>query len=79
MGVVQRMGPRTRRGEQGDLRPMDATPGITISQRRVEELHERLNGLLDALDHAQLHGPAAYVSMAVDTIQRDYPDLSATR
>jgi hypothetical protein len=50
----------------------------TASQGRVEELHTRLNGLLDALDHAQLHGPAAYVSMAIDTIQRDYPELVAT-
>jgi hypothetical protein len=52
---------------------------IPASRGRVEELHKRLNGLLDALDHAQLHGPAAYVSMAIDTIQRDYPELSATR
>jgi hypothetical protein len=51
----------------------------TASRRRVEELHARLNGLLDALDHAELHGPAAYVAMAIDTIHRDYPDLSATR
>ena len=53
--------------------------GTTASRGRVEELHTRLNGLLDALDHAQLHGPAAYVSMAIDTIQRDFPELSATR
>ena len=53
--------------------------GNTASRGRVEELHARLNGLLDALDHAQLHGPAAYVSMAIDTIHRDYPELSATR
>jgi hypothetical protein len=46
---------------------------------RVETLHGRLADLLDALDEAQLHGPAAYVSMALDTIQRDYPELSATR
>jgi hypothetical protein len=52
--------------------------GNTPSRGRVEELHERLNGLLDALDEAQLHGPAAYVSMAIDTIQRDHPELSAT-
>jgi hypothetical protein len=52
---------------------------VAASRGRVEELHARLNGLLDALDHAQLHGPAAYVSMAIDTIQRDYPELSATR
>lgn len=53
--------------------------GTTASRGRVEELHTRLNGLLDALDHAQLHGPAAYVSMAIDTIQRDFPELNATR
>ena len=52
--------------------------GNTASRGRVEELHARLNGLLDALDEAQLHGPAAYVSMAIDTIQRDYPELGAT-
>ena len=51
---------------------------MAASRRRVEELHERLNGLLDALDHAQLHGPAAYVSMAIDSIHRDFPELSAT-
>jgi hypothetical protein len=55
---------------------MDITlSGDAASQGRVEELHARLNGLLDALDHAQLHGPAAYVSMAIDTIRRDYPEL----
>lgn len=53
--------------------------GVAASRGRVEELHARLNGLLDALDHAELHGPAAYVSMAIDTIHRDYPELSATR
>ena len=45
---------------------------------RVESLHGRLAELLDALDEAQLHGPAAYVSMAIDTIRRDYPELSGT-
>ena len=49
---------------------------LTASSGRVEELHARLNGLLDALDEAQLHGPAAYVSMAIDTIRRDHPELS---
>ena len=58
---------------------MDITlSGKTASRGRVEELHARLNGLLDALDHAQLHGPAAYVSMAIDTIRRDYPELTGT-
>jgi hypothetical protein len=51
----------------------------TVSQERVEALHGRLTDLLEALDEAQLHGPAAYVAMAVDTILRDYPELSATR
>ena len=50
-------------------------PGSTASSGRGEELHARLSGLLDALDHAQMHGPAAYVSMAIDTIRRDYPEL----
>ena len=52
--------------------------GNAASRGRVEELHTELNGLLDALDEAQLHGPAAYVSMAIDTIRRDHPELSAT-
>ena len=51
----------------------------TVSQQRVEALHGRLTDLLEALDEAQLHGPAAYVAMAVDTILRDFPELSATR
>ena len=50
---------------------MDVTlPGNAASTRRVEELHARLNGLLDALDHAELHGPAAYVSMALDFMRQ---------
>ena len=58
---------------------MDLTlSGSTAPRGRVEELHARLNGLLDALDEAQLHGPAAYVSMAIDTIRRDNPDLNGT-
>lgn len=57
---------------------MDVTlSGNPASDGRVEELHARLNGLLDALDHAELHGPAAYVSMAIDTIRRDYPELDS--
>jgi hypothetical protein len=52
--------------------------GSTVSRGRVEELHAQLNGLLNALDEAQLHGPAAYVSMAIDTIRRDNPDLEAS-
>ncbi|HEX6374882.1 MAG TPA: hypothetical protein VFZ91_04095 [Allosphingosinicella sp.] len=48
------------------------------SRRRVEDLHAQLNELLESLDHAELHGAAAYVSMALDTMRRDYPGLSAT-
>jgi hypothetical protein len=48
------------------------------SASRLEDLHERLNDLLRSLDEAELHGAAAYVSMALDAIQRDYPELSAT-
>jgi hypothetical protein len=51
---------------------------IAARRGRLEELHERMHGLLDALDHAELHGPAAYVSMALDTMVRDFPQLSAT-
>jgi hypothetical protein len=50
----------------------------SISQQQVEHLHARLNDLLHSLDEAELHGAAAYVSMALDSIQRDYPELSAT-
>jgi len=49
------------------------------SQRQVEDLHARLNDLLRSLDEAELHGAAAYVSMALDSIHRDYPELNATR
>jgi hypothetical protein len=48
------------------------------SRGRVEELHARLNGVLHALDRAELHGPAAYVSMALDTMLRDHPELNPT-
>ena len=48
-------------------------------RRRVGDLHARLNDLLLALDGAELHGAAAYVSMALDTMQRDYPELNADR
>jgi hypothetical protein len=58
---------------------MDAkVSGSGASRRGVEEVHARLNGLLIALDRAELHGPAAYVSMALDTMLRDHPELSAT-
>ena len=49
------------------------------SQRKIEGLHAKLNDLLDSLDKAELHGAAAYVSMALDSIKRDFPDLSSTR
>ncbi|HEX8573491.1 MAG TPA: hypothetical protein VF759_12155 [Allosphingosinicella sp.] len=59
---------------------MDAIVSEATEPRdRVEALHGQLTDLLDALDEAQLHGPAAYVAMAVDTILRDYPQLSAIR
>ena len=46
---------------------------------RVQALHGRLADLLHALDEAQLHGPAAYVAMALDTFVRDHPELNASR
>ena len=49
------------------------------SQQNVESLHARLNDLLESLDKAELHGAAAYVSMAVDAIRRDFPEINATR
>ena len=50
----------------------------SASQQQLEDLHARLSDLLRSLDEAELHGAAAYVSMALDSIQRDYPDLSET-
>ena len=49
------------------------------SKREVEGLHAKLNDLLDSLDKAELHGAAAYVSMALDSIRRDFPEVSETR
>jgi hypothetical protein len=49
------------------------------SAHKIEGLHAKLNDLLDSLDKAELHGAAAYVSMALDSIQRDFPGLSSTR
>lgn len=74
------MGPRTDSWMEWEFsRPMDVTLSENAASRgRVEELHARLNGLLDALDEAELHGPAAYVSMAIDTIRRDNPGLNET-
>ena len=51
----------------------------STSQRELEGLHAKLNDLLESLDKAELHGAAAYVSMALDSIQRDFPELSSTR
>jgi hypothetical protein len=48
----------------------------SASQQQLEDLHARLNDLLRSLDDAELHGAAAYVSMALDSIHRDYPELS---
>jgi hypothetical protein len=45
----------------------------------LERLHAQLNDMLLSLDEAELHGAAAYVSMALDLINHDYPELNATR
>lgn len=49
------------------------------TRRQVVGLHARLNDLLESLDKAELHGAAAYVSMALDSIRRDYPEVNSTR
>jgi hypothetical protein len=49
------------------------------SRPEIEGLHAKLNDLLESLDKAELHGAAAYVSMALDSIHRDYPGISETR
>ncbi|HEX8625212.1 MAG TPA: hypothetical protein VF782_09045 [Allosphingosinicella sp.] len=49
------------------------------SPHEIEGLHARLNELLESLDKAELHGAAAYVSMALDSIRRDFPEISETR
>jgi hypothetical protein len=51
----------------------------STSQRELEDVRARLNDLLELLDKAELHGAAAYVSMALDSILRDFPELSSTR
>lgn len=48
------------------------------SRQQVKGLHAKLHDLLESLDKAELHGAAAYVSMALDSIQRDYPEVSST-
>jgi len=50
-----------------------------VSRERIADLHARISDLLHSLDDAELYGAAAYVSMALDAIQRDFPDLNATR
>jgi hypothetical protein len=60
--------------------PEDVKPSKAMeSAQRVEDLHARLSDLLAELDAAELHGPAAHVSQAIDVMRRDYPDLSANR
>ena len=49
------------------------------SRQQLESVHTQLHDLLDSLDKAELHGAAAYVSMALDWIHRDYPELNGTR
>ena len=49
------------------------------SRQQLESVHTQRHDLLDSLDKAELHGAAAYVSMALDWIHRDYPELSETR
>jgi predicted metal-dependent phosphoesterase TrpH len=59
---------------------MDSKPSeARTSQHQLEGLHAKLNDLLETLDKAELHGAAAYVSMALDSINRDYPEISSTR
>ena len=61
---------------------MDSTQSDASSaqhRQQLADLHARLHELLRSLDDAELHGAAAYVSMALDSINRDYPNLSATR
>jgi hypothetical protein len=60
--------------------PMDANASEAPDpQRRLVNLHERLAAILEELDAADLHGPAAHVSMALDTMRRQYPHLSGRR
>ena len=49
------------------------------SRHQLKSLHAKLNDLLESLDKAELHGAAAYVSMALDSIRRDYPEVNSTR
>jgi hypothetical protein len=49
------------------------------SRHKVEGLHAKLHDLLESLDKAELHGAAAYVSMALDSIQRDFPEIRSIR
>jgi hypothetical protein len=59
---------------------MDSKPSeASNSQQQLKGLHAKLHDLLESLDKAELHGAAAYVSMALDSIQRDYPEVNSTR
>ena len=59
---------------------MNSKPSETgTSPHELEGLHAKLNDLLESLDKAELHGAAAYVSMALDSIRRDFPEVSETR
>ena len=49
------------------------------SRHELEGLHAKLYDLLESLDKAELHGAAAYVSMALDSIRRDFPEISEIR
>lgn len=58
---------------------MDSKLSEARSPHQIEGLHAKLHDLLISLDKAELHGAAAYVSMALDWIQRDFPEVSSTR
>ncbi|HEU0098190.1 MAG TPA: hypothetical protein VFQ67_05370 [Allosphingosinicella sp.] len=58
---------------------MNSKASETASPSELAGLHAKLNDLLESLDKAELHGAAAYVSMALDSIRRDFPEVSSTR
>lgn len=58
---------------------MDSKLSEAGRPHQIEGLRAKLHDLLNSLDKAELHGAAAYVSMALDWIQRDYPEISSTR
>lgn len=49
------------------------------SRERLADLYDRMKALLEELDEAELHGPAAHLSMALDTLNQQYPELSERR